>query len=118
MSKESKACFDNVSVFSFGGAVLLVCVWAGDVVSDTMITKISMETAVFTTPIGLHTFNFRVKKELNMFLKAEKDGFNIGFSMEEVYPSEFCEIINKDHLIFKTTNRRNCGTPNICINKL
>jgi hypothetical protein len=41
--------------------------------------KIFVEASILTTTIRLHTFNFGVEKEFYIYLKTEKNMFNIGF---------------------------------------
>jgi hypothetical protein len=79
--------------------------------------KIFVKTTIFPSPIGLDPLNFMIKKEFNMFLKFEKSILNFRFGMEEIDPREFAKIVNKTHIIFKPSNRSNCRTPNIGINK-
>jgi hypothetical protein len=105
-------------MFPFGGTILLMGVWAGDVVNDATVQEIFVKTTIFPTPIRLNTFNFCVKEKFSMFLETKKSVFNLGFSMKKVGPSEFCEIVNETNIIFESTNRRNCRTPNIGINEL
>jgi hypothetical protein len=95
LSKKRKACFDDVAVLALNGAILLVGVWAGDPMCDSCILKIFMESAIFTSPIGLNNFNFLVKKQFNLFLELIKDGFNIGFGMKKINPCEFVKSSTK-----------------------
>ena len=83
-----------------------------------MIKKIFVEVAILSTSIRLDTFNFGIKKEFDMLLKTQKSGFYIRFSMKKIDPTLLGEIINKTHVVLKTTNRGNCRTPNISINEL
>jgi hypothetical protein len=76
-----------------------------------------MEPMIFSSPVRLNPFDFMVKEELNMFLKFEKYILNLGFGMKEIDPSEFSEIIDKTHIVFKTTNRRYGRIPNISVNE-
>jgi hypothetical protein len=92
-------------------------VWTGDIVNTAMVKEIFVETMIFSTPIGLHTFIFCIKEKFDMFLEMKKSVINIGFGMK-VCPSEFCEIIDEANIVSETTNRRNCRTPNIGINEL
>jgi hypothetical protein len=62
LGKEGEACFDNVSVFPFNGAVLLVGVRARNVVSNTVVVKVFVKATIFASPIRLDAFNFLVEK--------------------------------------------------------
>jgi hypothetical protein len=83
-----------------------------------MVKEIFVEMMIFSTPIGLHTFNFCIKEKFDMFLKMKRSVLNIGIGMKKVCPSEFCEIIDEANIVLETTNTRNCMTPNIGINEL
>jgi hypothetical protein len=93
-------------------------VWTRNIVNNAMVKEIFVETMIFATPIGLHTFNFCIKEKFNMFLKAKKSVLNIGFGMKKICLSEFCEVIDEVNIVFETANRGNCRTPNIGINEL
>jgi hypothetical protein len=77
-----------------------------------------VEATIFPSPIRLDTLDFSVKQQLNVFLKLKENILNFRFGMKEKNPGEFAEIVNKTHIILKTTNRGYSRAPNICINEL
>ena len=85
---------------------------------DAGVVKIFVKVSILTTTIGLHALNFGIEKKLNIFLKAKEDMFNVGFLNDRKEPSVLGKVIDKTDVVFVSTNRTNCRTPNICINKL
>jgi hypothetical protein len=53
-----------------------------------------------------------------MFFELEESILNFRFAMKEKNPREFTEIVNKTHIVLKTTNRSYSQAPNISINEL
>jgi hypothetical protein len=65
--------------------------------------KERIEFLVLASPVSLHSKNFLIKETLNMMLKITKFLKHIRFLLKEIYPSELAVIINKTHIVFKTT---------------
>jgi hypothetical protein len=58
MGKKGKSCFDDLPMFSFGDAILLGGVWAGNSMGDAGSLEIIVETVIFTAPIRLDGTDF------------------------------------------------------------
>ena len=71
---------------------------------------------ILTPPIRLNSFNFGIKKTLNVSLESVKDLLNIRLMFEEINPTESGLVINKTDIIFVTTGRSNSRSPNIGVN--
>jgi hypothetical protein len=54
MSKKRQTGLDNVVMFAYGGAILLVSVWAGHMVGDAELDEEGMMFLIFTSPICLY----------------------------------------------------------------
>ena len=91
-----------MSMLAFGDTVLLGRMWTRDTMRYARALKVSMETMIFPTPIGLDSTNFGVQEALNMILKDVKDALNVRFMFNEIYPTIATIIINKAHIILKT----------------
>lgn len=87
-------------VFRFRGAILLVCVWTGDMVDNANLVKKRYGTCDTRSPIGLHIEDFPIKKTFNSSLEPEKNLLNVRFVFKAIDPCEFTEIIYKTHIKF------------------
>jgi hypothetical protein len=64
-------------VFTLNNTILLGCMWARHTMSNARATEVGMKAMILTTPIGLHSTNFSVKKQLNVFLEEIENVLNI-----------------------------------------
>jgi hypothetical protein len=104
MSKEREPYLNYMVMFAFGGAILLESIGTRNMVGDANIVKERMKLLIFSSPIGLDSKNFSVKKPLNKILKFSKNLKNFGLMLEQVDPCEFAKIINEAHIIFILSN--------------
>jgi hypothetical protein len=58
-----------MAMFPFCGSVLLMCMWAGNMVINTYSLKERVEALVFTTPISLNSLNLLLKESFNKVLE-------------------------------------------------
>jgi hypothetical protein len=70
---------------------------------DACASKISMETMIFTAPVGLHSKNFSVKDTLNMSLEKIKYFPNIRFVFKKINPTMAAVVIHETNIIFVST---------------
>ena len=84
--------------------------------SDAFFLEIAGETAILAAPIRLNCFNFCIEHAFNMFLEGVEGLFNIGFSFKEIDPCKTAIIVQKTHIIFKTTNGSSSRAPYIRMN--
>jgi hypothetical protein len=54
MSKKRQTGLDNVVMFAFGRAILLVSVWAWHMVGDAELDEEGMKFLIFTSPVCLY----------------------------------------------------------------
>jgi hypothetical protein len=59
-------------------------VWAGHTMRYAIASEISIETVIFTTPVGLHNKDFSVKNTFNMSLKKIEYFLNIRFVFNKI----------------------------------
>jgi hypothetical protein len=100
-------------VFTLHDAILFRCVWACDTVLDPLTGDEPREATILATPIRLEGTDFSVKEQLNMLLKQMKSFLNIRFALKKINPSEPTKIIQVANIVLKTTNRGDCGSPQI-----
>ena len=86
-------------MFAFRGSVLLMCVWAGDMMRDAYPSKEVIEFFIFTSPIRLHCNNFPTKRSLDKGLELLKFREYFRFMFQQIDPCEFAEIINEAKII-------------------
>jgi hypothetical protein len=65
MGKKSESHLNNMSVFAFGGAVLLMCVGAGYMMGDANTLEEGVQSLILPSPIGLHCTDLPIKFPLN-----------------------------------------------------
>jgi hypothetical protein len=70
---------------------------------DACASKVSMETMIFTAPVGLHSKNFSVKDTLNMSLEKIKYFLNIRFVLKKIDPTMAAVVIHETNIIFVST---------------
>lgn len=104
MSKKGEPYFNNMSVFSFGGAVLLICMGARDIVSDANLLKKRVEALILATPIGLKSEDLFIKMMLNKVLKIMKALKNFRFTLKKIDPCKLAKIIDKANIIRTPAN--------------
>jgi hypothetical protein len=105
-----------VVVLAFSDAILLRGVRTRHTVRDTRELKIAMQFVVFTTLARLNRLDFGIKETLNMSLKRIENLLNIRVVFQEINPAETRIVINKAHIILKTTRGSNGRSPNIRVN--
>jgi hypothetical protein len=76
---------------------------AGHTMRYACASEISMESVIFTTPVGLHSNNFSVKDTLNMSLEKIKYFLNIRFVLNKINPTMVDVVIHKNNLILVST---------------
>ena len=113
MSKKSKSHLDNVSMFSFGRAVLLVCMRTRNMMCNSYFLKERIKFLIFTSPICLHSNNFSVKLSFNKLLEVEKHFKHIGPIFKKENPCKFTKIINETYIVLIMTDWLGCRPPNI-----
>ena len=118
MSKKRQANFYNMTMFAFSRSILLMSVWARNVMTYTNFMKEGIKFLIFTTPVGLHCYNFGIKAALNQLLEVEKDLIDIGAILKKVNPCKFTEIINKTYIILIMAYGHRSRAPIIRENKL
>jgi hypothetical protein len=64
MGKKSESHLNNMSMFVFGGAVLLMCVGAGYMMGDANMFE-GVQSLILPSPIGLHCTDLPIKLPLN-----------------------------------------------------
>jgi hypothetical protein len=94
-----------MSVFTLSRAILLMRMRTRYKMGDTNFLEEGIEFLILASPVSLHSKNFLIKETLNMMLKIMKFLKHIRFLFQEIYPSELAVIINKTHIVFKTTKR-------------
>jgi hypothetical protein len=72
---------------------------------DAYTLKERVKFLILASPISLHSKNFLIKEALNMLLEIMEFLKHIRFPFQEIDPSELAIIVNKAHIIFKTTKR-------------
>jgi hypothetical protein len=73
-------------------------------------SEISMETVIFTTPVGPHNKNFSVKNMLNMSLQKIEYVLNIRFMFNKINPTMVAVVIHKTNIILVSTRGGQSGT--------
>jgi hypothetical protein len=84
---------------------------------DACASKVSMETMIFTTPVGLHSKNFSVKDMLNMSLEKINYFLNIRFVLKKIDPTMAAVVIHETNIIFVSTREGQGRTPDISVDK-
>jgi hypothetical protein len=75
MSKERQICFSDVMMFMLSRAILLICVWTGNMVGDVELGEEGAKLMLFASPICLNGKNLVIKSSLDKspkFLKFLK----------------------------------------------
>jgi hypothetical protein len=72
MSKESDAYFYDMSVFALGSSILLVGMWARNIMVNTRTFREGIKRLILPSPVGLYRFNLSFKLSLNKILKVTK----------------------------------------------
>ena len=100
-------------MFALYGAMLLMSMWARNVMRDANAFKKRVQPLVLPTPIGLHGNDLTIKQTFNMSLEKTKFFEDIRFIFEQIYPTKLAKIINKTDIVFLSSYRDGSRTPNI-----
>jgi len=73
---------------------------------------------IFSSSIRLELFDFGGELIFNEELKFHKAVKDFRFVIKRIDPSESREIINKDNMVFASTDRGNGRCPNIQMNQI
>ena len=117
MSKKRETNFNNVAVFALGRTVLLMSMWARNMMLNAYATKKRVEFFVLPSPVTLDSKNFPIKLTFNEFLKFLEYRENFRFVSKQINPSELAIIIDKTDVIFFSTKRISGMAPYITENK-
>jgi hypothetical protein len=104
-------------MFVFSSSILLMCMRAGNMMSDSYLCEKRIEFLILTTPVSLHGDDLAIKETLNKSLKLLEFLEDLRLVLKEINPVKLAKIINKTDIIFKTVNRFRCRTSYIRINK-
>jgi hypothetical protein len=118
MGKKSDANLYNMSMFALGSSILLVGMWAGNIMVNTHTFKERIKRLIFPSPVGLYRFNLPFKLSLNKVLKVMKTLKDFGLVAYQINPSKFGEIINERNIILESTHGCWGGSPYIRKNKI
>jgi hypothetical protein len=99
MGKERKPYFNDVPVFAFCSAILLMCVSTRDKVGDPNVSKTLIQLLIFPTPVGLHGNNLSIQEALNMLLENVEFREQFRFVLQKINPSKFGIVINEAYII-------------------
>jgi hypothetical protein len=99
-------------------SILLVHVWAWDMMKDTHMLEEGGEFLILTFPIRLNSVNLCIKEALNHLLKFMEFVKNIRLVFKEIKPCEFTVVINERHIVLKFSNGKRGNTPYIKKHKL
>ena len=105
-------------MFSLSGPVLLMSVGTGNKMRDADLRKKGVKFLILASPVSLHSDNLVVEQAFNKFLELVELLENFRFKLQKINPREFAKIINQAHIVFVTTKRIWCQSPNIRENKL
>jgi hypothetical protein len=89
MCKKGKSYFDYVLMFSFSGAILLMCVRTRNKVRYDYLCKEGMKRLIFTSLVSLNSKIFSVEQPFNKVLEILEFLKNFRFEFEKIYSSEF-----------------------------
>jgi hypothetical protein len=112
MHKKCKSHLNNMAMLALDGAILLVSVWAGNMMGYTYAFE-GVQGLILPSPIGLNNMNFAIKLSFNKILKIMKTLKNFRLMTQKVDPSELAIIINKTDIIIMSPNRGWSGPPHI-----
>jgi hypothetical protein len=118
MRKERKPYFNDVQVFTFCNAILLMCVGTTDKVGNPNASKKGLWLLIFRTPISLHGNNLSVQESLNMLLGILEFRKHFRYVLQKKYPSKFGVVINEAYIIAEFASRARSRPPHIQKNKL
>jgi hypothetical protein len=104
-------------MFVFSSSILLMCMRAGNMMSDSYLCEKRIEFLILTTPVSLHGDDLAIKETLNKSLKLLEFLEDLRLVLKEINPVKLAKIINKTDIIFKTANRFRCRISYIRINK-
>lgn len=113
MGKQGNANLNDLSVFTFSNAILLMSMRARDVMRNTHILEERTEFLVLPTPICLHSDDFAIKETFNKLLELAKVMKNFRFLFKKINPDKLAIIINKRDIIIKTPYRSRGRSPYI-----
>jgi hypothetical protein len=102
--KKGYASFNNVAVFTFSNAILLVGMRASYTVSNAMLLKERTKVAILAPPVRLNMNNFRVEEPLYMTLELQEDIKYIRLAFKKINPCKATISINETDIIIVTTN--------------
>jgi hypothetical protein len=112
MSQQRKAYINNMAVFSLSKSILLMCLWARNIVVYAYTLK-GVKPMIFTTSVGLHSNNFPIEETFYQVLKVMKALKNFRFVSKQINPSKLTVIINETNIIIVLPKRSWCRTPYI-----
>jgi hypothetical protein len=104
-------------MFAFSSSILLMCVRAENMMSDSYLCEKGIKFLILTTPVSLHGDDLAMKETLNKCLKLLEFLEDLRLVLKEINPGKLAKIINKTDIIFKMSNRFRCRTLYIRINK-
>jgi hypothetical protein len=72
MRKKCKSHLNNMAMLALDGAILLVSVWARNMMGYTYAFEEGVQGLILPSPIGLNNMNFAIKLSFNKILKIMK----------------------------------------------
>jgi hypothetical protein len=102
-----------MAMLALDGAILLVSVWAGNMMGYTYAFEEGVQGLILPSPIGLNSTNFAIKLSFNKILKITKTLKNFRLMTQKVDPSELAIIVNKTDIIIMPPNRGWSRPPHI-----
>ena len=81
------------------GPVVLMCMWAGNMMRDANFLKEGIELLVFTSPVSLHSNNLGVKFSFNKISEVLENLKHFRSFLKKINPSKFAIVINKAYII-------------------
>lgn len=86
-------------VFFLNESILLMCIWARNLMMDVMLMEKIGKASVFTLTINLYGFNFSVKVVLNQGLQMQENIVQFPFGFEKIKPDKFARVINEAYIV-------------------
>jgi hypothetical protein len=99
VSEESEAYFNNVPMFPFGRAILLMSMRTGNMMCNPHVSKKRTKGLILSPPIGLHGPYFSIKLAFNKSLEITKTSKDIRLLSQQIDPRKFAIIIYETHVI-------------------
>jgi hypothetical protein len=104
MGEQGEAHFDYVVMLALCCSILLMRVWARDMMGDAYTLKEGCKFLVLPSLDGLNGKDFLVEETFQELLKLMKFMKHIRFTFQEINPSKFVEIINEQDIILEFSN--------------